>query len=114
VFQKSILFHHMLRYGYVHHMFEVWINLLMGLRIYWEEFEYEVSEWNGVLGWKLFMLLTVAVLLVQAGCGLVAWLSGIHTAKSASINCNLPTVRWLYTDTVKYGYVCHSHLLSGL
>ena len=58
-------------------MFELWINLLMGLRIYWEEFGYEVSEWNGVLDYEMFMLLTVAVLLVQAGCGLVAWLSGI-------------------------------------
>ena len=48
-------------------MFELWINFLMGLRIYWEEFVYEVSKWNGVLDWEMFMLLTVAVLLVQAG-----------------------------------------------
>ena len=46
-------------------MFELWVNLLMGLRISWEEIGYEVYKWNGVLDWEMFMLLTVAVLLVQ-------------------------------------------------
>ena len=42
--------------GCFHHMFKLWINLLVGLRIYWEEFGYEVSKWNRVLDWEMFML----------------------------------------------------------
>ena len=51
-----------------HHMFELWVNFLMGLGIYWEEFGYEVSEWNGFWTMKCSCYVwTVAVLLFQAG-----------------------------------------------
>ena len=106
-------------------MFELWVNFLMGLGIYWEEFGYEVSEWNGVLDYEMFMLLTVAVLLVQAG-----WRPGDLTdryrySRVSVFKLQSPFCQVFDTDTVKYGFVYHSgvnvnheynyhsHVLSG-
>ena len=51
---KVNIIHHMFRYGQSYPPYvEVWINLLVSLRLYWKVFEYEVSEWSGALGWKV-------------------------------------------------------------